>query len=171
MIVSIIAAVAENNAIGKDNDLIWSLPRDMRFFRETTMGHYIIMGRRNFESIPHRFRPLPGRTNVVVTRQDSFDAPGAKVVNSIGAGLQLARDHGDEEVFIIGGGQIYELALELDLVDRMYITHVHASFEGDVFFPKFDESKWEGDSILSHEPDEKHEFGFEIVSYSRPLSQ
>jgi dihydrofolate reductase len=90
MIVSMIAAVAENNAIGKDNDLIWNLPVDMKFFKDTTKGHYVLMGRKNFESIPHKYRPLPGRPNVIITRQKGYAAPEAQVVNSIKEGLKIA---------------------------------------------------------------------------------
>ena len=107
MKVSLIVAVAENGVIGKDNDLIWHLPKDMRFFKETTMGHHVIMGRKNFESIPHKYRPLPDRTNIVITRQSEYKAEGCIVVNSVETALEIAKNNGDIEHFIIGGGQIY----------------------------------------------------------------
>ena len=135
MKVSLIVAVSENGVIGKDNDLIWHLPKDMRFFKNTTMGHHVIMGRKNFESIPHKFRPLPNRINVVITRQTTYKAGGCMVVNSVDDALQIAKHNGEEEAFIIGGGQIYKLALEANLVDKVYLTKVHHSFEGDTFFP------------------------------------
>jgi dihydrofolate reductase len=169
MSVSIIAAVADNGAIGKDNDLIWNLPDDMRFFKDMTLGHHVIMGRKNFESIPHRYRPLPQRPNIVITRQEGFVAEGCIVVDTIFTALDVARKANENEAFIIGGGQIYELALELDVVDDMYITHVHASPEADVYFPEFDKKRWSSEIIRTHQPDDRHEFGFEIVHYSRSL--
>src|SRR5690606_9113679 len=140
MTVTIVAAVAENNAIGKDNDLIWSLPDDMEFFKEKTRGKPVIMGRKNYESIPEKYRPLPGRENIVITRKKDFHAPKCKVVHSI----EEAIDHckGQEEICVIGGGEIYKLALEKNVIDIMYITEIHASFEADAFFPEFDKSEW-----------------------------
>ena len=130
MKVSLIVAVAENGVIGKDNDLIWHLPKDMRFFKETTMGHHVIMGRKNFESIPHKYRPLPDRTNIVITRQSEYKAEGCVVVNSIEAALEVAKQNGDHEPFIIGGGQIYKITLENNLVDRIYLTKIYHAFDG-----------------------------------------
>ena len=164
MKVSLIVAVAENGVIGKDNDLIWHLPKDMRFFKETTMGHHVIMGRKNFESIPERFRPLPNRTNVVITRQSDYQAEGCVVVNSLEAALEVAQHNGDKEPFIIGGGQIYKLALEGNLVEKIYLTKVHHSFEGDTFFPELSE-EWKEVNREDHEADEKHACGFSIISY------
>ena len=135
MIVSLIVAVSENGVIGKDNDLIWHLPKDMRFFKETTMGHHVIMGRKNFESIPHKYSPLPNRTNVIITRQADYIAEGCVGVNSVEAALEIAKQNGDTEPFIIGGGQIYKIALENNLVDRIYLTKIHHTFDGDTFFP------------------------------------
>ena len=129
MKVSLIVAVSENGVIGKDNDLIWHLPKDMKFFKETTMGYHVIMGRKNFESIPHKFRPLPNRTNIVITRQSDYKAEGCIVVNSVEEALKVAKSHGENEAFIIGGGQIYKLALDANLVDKVYLTKIHHSFE------------------------------------------
>jgi dihydrofolate reductase len=165
MTVSIIAAVPENRAIGKDNQLVWNLPKDMAFFTSTTKGHHVIMGRKNYESIPPKYRPLPGRTNIVVTRQKDYSAPEAHVVNSIDEGIELAKKAGEKEVFVIGGGQIYEVALKNDLVDVMYLTHIHHEFEGDTFFPKFDSSKWEREQIMHHEQDEKNPYDFDVYRY------
>ena len=164
MKVSIIVAVAENGVIGKDNDLIWHLPKDMRFFKETTMGHHVIMGRKNFESIPERFRPLPNRTNVVITRQSDYQAEGCLVVNSLKTALEIAQHNGDKEPFIIGGGQIYKLALEENLVDKIYLTKVYQAFDGDTFFPKLSE-EWQEINREDHEADEKHACSFSIISY------
>ena len=135
MIVSIIVAASENNVIGNNNDLIWHLPKDMKFFKDTTKGHHVIMGRKNLESIPHKFRPLPNRQNIVVTRNKKYVADGCLVVTSIEEGLSIAKKNKEKETFIIGGGQIYKLALELNLVDKIYLTRIHANFEGDTFFP------------------------------------
>ena len=141
MIVSLIVAASENGVIGKDNDLIWHLPKDMKFFKETTMGHHVVMGRKNFESIPHKYSPLANRTNVIITRQADYIAEGCVVVNSVEAALEIAKQNGDTEPFIIGGGQIYKIALEQKLVDKIYLTKVYHSFEGDTFFPELN-SDW-----------------------------
>ncbi len=142
MIRSIIVAISENNGIGKDNDLLWHLPADMKFFRKTTMGHCIITGRKNYESIPEKYRPLAKRTNIVVTRNANYKAEGAVVKNSLKAALEHADSMGEEEVFIIGGGQIYKQAIENNTVDKMYITHVAETFEADTFYPEIDLSNW-----------------------------
>jgi len=163
MSVVIIAAVAENRGIGLDNDLPWSLPDDMKFFKTTTNGRSVIMGRKNFESIPHRFRPLPNRQNIIVTRKEDYRAEGCTVVNSIEEGIRQADREGD--IFIIGGGQIYADALENDLVDEMLLTEVQAEIQADVFFPSFDESDWQETEISRHEKDEKHNYSFVIKKY------
>jgi dihydrofolate reductase len=169
MIVSAIAAISENYAIGKDNDLIWNLPKDMRFFRDTTLGHHVIMGRMNFDSIPHKWRPLKGRPNIVVTRQLNYQAEGATVVNTIKDGIEISRKAGEDETFIIGGGQIYKRALEAGLLDKMYITHVHGTFDADVFYPKFDTAKWTKKIIGEYPVDDSHAYSFTICEYTRLL--
>ena len=166
MKVSLIVACSENLVIGKDNDLIWHLPKDMKFFKDTTKGHFVIMGRKNFESIPHKYRPLPNRTNVVVTRQDTYEAEGCIVVNSISEALNRAKDAKDEEPFIIGGGEIYRLALEQNLVDRVYITRVHKHYDGDTFFPELS-SDWKLISSEKNEADEKHECAYTFEIYEK----
>jgi len=163
MIVSLIVAVSKNGVIGKDNDLIWHLPKDMRFFKETTMGHHVIMGRKNFESIPHKYSPLPNRTNVVITRQADYTAESCVVVNSVEAALEIANKNGDNEPFIIGGGQIYKLALEANLVDKIYLTKVHHSFEGDTFFPELN-ANWEKTNIIINKADEKHSYDYDFIT-------
>lgn len=167
MIVSAIAAVAENRVIGKDNDLIWDLPEDMKFFMSTTKGHHVITGRRNYESIPHKYRPLKGRVNMVITRSTDYEAPGAMVLNQIEEAIDLARKAGEEECFVIGGGQIYKLALEKGLLDRMYITHIHESFDGDTYYPEFDPNDWDTTILREHPVDEKHAQSFTITEYNR----
>ncbi len=167
MKVSLIVAVASNGVIGKDNDLIWYLPRDLNYFKRTTQGHAVIMGRRNYESIPEKYRPLPGRTNIVVTRQNEYEAPGCKVVNSLESALALANEIDDDEPFIIGGGQIYKESLQENIVNRLYITEVHADFEGDTYFPCIDEDVWEEVTREHHPADARHAFAHSFVVYDK----
>jgi len=165
MSVIIIAAIAENRGIGLDNDLPWSLPDDMKFFKSTTSGKSVIMGRKNFESIPNKFRPLPNRENIIVTRKDDYHAEGCTVVNSIEEGIEKANREGD--IFIIGGGQIYADALEKNLVDEMLLTEVQAEIKADVFFPEFDKSEWHSTELIRHRKDEKHNFPFIVKRYTK----
>jgi dihydrofolate reductase len=165
MIVSLVAAVAKNFVIGKNNGLPWRLPDDMKFFMETTKGHYVILGRKNFESLPHKFQPLPDRTNVVVTRQKDYKAHGALVVHSIEDALKVAEVNKESEVMVIGGSDIYTLALPM--ANRLYITEVNAEVEGDVYFPKFDKTEWTEISRLAHPADERHVYSFDFVVYEK----
>ena len=167
MKVSLIVAVGENFEIGKNNDLLWHMPKNMRFFTQTTKGHYVIMGRRNWDSIPLKYRPLSDRENVVVSRKEHLQLDGAIVVATIEEGIELARTKQETEVFIIGGGQIYNEALRLDLIDTMYITKVHASFDADTFFPDFEKRNWKEESVEHFESDEKNKFSFSIYKYNR----
>lgn len=169
MSVSIIAAIAANRGIGKDNDLLWNLPDDMAFFKKMTSGKLVIMGRKNWESIPHKFRPLPNRENIVITRNPDYLAEGAHTVSSIEQALEKAKSLTDEEIFIIGGGVIYSLALDLDVVDTMYITHVNAEPDADVFFPEVSYAAWKAEEISTHPKDDRHAHDFRIVRYSRYL--
>ena len=162
---SIIVAVDQKGGIGKDNDLLWHLPKDMHFFKETTQGHVVIMGRKNYESIPERFRPLPNRVNIVLTRNPSYTALGAIVCSDMKSALKEAKKYIGQKVFVIGGGEIYRLALEADIVDEMYITRVEADLEADVFFPEIQEDHWVEDRLLSFKKDEKHKFDFAIYRY------
>ena len=166
MKVSLIVAVSENGVIGKDNDLIWHLPKDTRFFKETTMGHHVIMGRKNFESIPHKYSPLPNRTNVIITRQADYAVEGCVVVNSVEAALEIAKKNGDNEPFIIGGGQIYKLALEANLVDKICLTTIHHSFEGDTFFPELS-SDWKEVNKVENKADEKHSYDYDFITFEK----
>ena len=138
----------------------------MRFFKETTMGHHVIMGRKNFESIPHKYCPLPDRTNIVITRQSEYKAEGCIVVDSVEAALEIAKNNGDIEPFIIGGGQIYRIALEENLVDKIYLTKVHHSFEGDTFFPKLS-SDWKEANKTENKADEKHKYNYDFITLER----
>ncbi len=165
MKISLIAAVAENNAIGKDNDLLWHLPDDMQFFKNTTKGHTILTGRKNYESIPERFRPLPGRTNIVVSKSNP-DFPGAKVVRSIEEGIEIARQLNEEELFIIGGGEIYRETI--DMADTLYLTKVKAVYEdADTFFPEVASEEWNTHVMSNHQRDERHEHAFTIELWDR----
>ena len=165
MIISIIAAVSSNSVIGKDNDLVWRLPDDMRFFMETTQHHHIIMGRRNYESIPHKYRPLPNRVNIIVTRQTDYQAADCVITNSLDNALEYAKSKNQEEVFIIGGGQIYSQSI--DITDKLYITEIQADFEGDAFFPEVDKNIWRETSRVKHDVDDRHKYSFDFVVYER----
>lgn len=165
MIISLIAALTENRVIGKDNDLPWHLPDDMKYFMQTTVGHHVVMGRKNYESIPARFRPLPNRTNIVVTRQKEYEAPGCVVVNSIAAGIDLAIDNREAEVFIIGGAEIYSQSLAL--AHRLYLTEIQTSLEGDAFFPLFNKHEWKEVSRKHHPADSGHRYAFDFVVYEK----
>lgn len=158
--ISIIVAVAENNVIGKDNSLIWHLPRDLKHFKETTSGHYILMGRKTFES---NGKPLPNRTNVIITRDKNYKAEGCIVVYSLEDALKEAKN--DPEIFIIGGGVIYEMALPL--TDRIYLTKIHHSFEGDTYFPEINMEDWSISEQRNFEPDEKNKYPFSILTLDR----
>lgn len=165
MKISMIAAVAENNVIGKDNDLAWNLPDDMKYFMNTTQHHFVIMGRKNYESLPPKFRPLPNRTNIIITRKAAYHAPGSVVVHSLEESLEYCNLHQQQEIFVIGGGQIYDAAL--DKADSLYITEVAASVEGDTYFPKFNRDEWRELSRVHHPADDRHEFAFDFVIYER----
>ena len=162
MRVSLIVAVSENGVIGKDNDLIWHLPKDMKFFKDTTQGHHVIMGRKNFESIPHKFRPLPNRTNVIVTRHSGYIAEDCIVVHSVEDSIEVAKKNGDTEPFVIGGGQIYKLALENNMIDRIYLTRIHHTFEGDTFFPDLSED-WKVIARKDCKADEKNKYDYSFL--------
>lgn len=167
MKLSLIVAVDEQFGIGKNNDLMWHLPADMRFFKETTSNHIVVMGRKNYESIPERFRPLPNRENVVLSRSADFQAAGCTVFSSLQACLDHYATEADRTVFIIGGGQIYQEALTLEDLNEMYITHVHHSYDADVFFPEMNLSDWKKTVLLEHAADEKHAVSFTICRYDK----
>lgn len=165
MKISMIAAMSTNRVIGINNDLPWHLPDDMKYFMETTKGHHVIMGRKNYESLPPKFQPLPDRTNLVVTRQSSYEAPGCELFSSIEEAVAYARENSEEELFIIGGGQIYELGL--DMADQIYLTEIDAQINGgEVFFPKLGDG-WKEQSRVHHPVDERHKFAFDFVVYTR----
>ncbi|WP_319243083.1 dihydrofolate reductase [uncultured Propionivibrio sp.] len=137
--LSLIAAVARQRVIGKDNTLLWHLPEDMRYFRETTRGKPVIMGRKTWESLPEKFRPLPGRRNIVVSRNADYVAAGAELANSLDTAL--AATAGEAEVFVIGGEALYRLALPH--ADRLYLTEIERDYDGDAFFPEIIAQQWQ----------------------------
>ncbi|PIR87747.1 MAG: dihydrofolate reductase [Candidatus Harrisonbacteria bacterium CG10_big_fil_rev_8_21_14_0_10_45_28] len=158
--ISIIVAVAENRVIGRDNNLPWRLAGDLKKFKEITTGHTIVMGRKTFESIG---RALPNRVNIVITRNLAYEAPGCVVVHSLEEALKASGD--DEEIFIIGGAQIFELALPI--VDRIYYTEVKARPEGRVLFPDFEKAQWDLAKKEEYFQDENNEFSFDFSIYER----
>jgi dihydrofolate reductase len=155
MIISIIVAMDEKGAIGRDNGLPWHLSDDLKRFKATTIGHHIVMGRRTYESIG---RPLPGRTNIVVTRNPAYRAEGCRIAHSLEEALEIARENGEEEVFVTGGRELFAQAL--DIADRIYLTRVHADVPANVYFPDFDESNWSEKDSFYYEADEKNEHAF-----------
>jgi dihydrofolate reductase len=159
MRVSLIVAVSTNGVIGRDGDLPWHLPADLRHFKRTTMGHHLVIGRATWDEVG---RPLPGRTMVVVTRNRGFAAEGVLIAHSVEGALELVRD--DEEPFIGGGAEIYRQALDGDLVDRIYLTKVHARVDGGTFFPKVDWGRWLLADRIDHPADAKnaHAYSFEV---------
>lgn len=165
MIVSLIAAMSENRVIGRGGGLPWHLPADLRRFKRLTTGRTMIMGRRTFESLNEE--PLPGRRNIVVTRRRDYAPAGVEIAHSLGEALRLAEDGAgaEETVYIGGGGAIYAEALAL--ADRLDLTIVHATLEGDAFFPAFDESAWRLVSDEHHEADERHPFAYSFRVYER----
>lgn len=158
-IVSLIAAMARNRVIGRDNKLPWHLPADLARFKSLTMGKPMIMGRKTWESLPGL---LPGRPHIVVSRDPGYIAEGAQVAHSLTQAIQLAGELGDE-VMIIGGANLYGQALEL--ADQLYLTLVDAEVEGDAFFPAFDPSVWRQVSCEEHAPDERNRFGYSFRCY------
>ena len=156
--ITLIAAVAENNALGKNNQLLWHLPDDFKRFKSVTTGHYIIMGRKTFESFP---KPLPNRTHVIITRQ-KYDAPeDCIVVDSLQKAIDTCPKN--EETFIIGGGEIYKQSIAI--ADKLDITKVHHSFDADTFFPEIDLTEWQLVSEEFHAKDEKHQYDFSFETY------
>ena len=161
MKITLIAAAAENNALGKDNDLVWHLPDDFKRFKKLTSHHHIIMGRKTFESFP---KPLPNRTHIVITRKSDYDAgEPIIVVNSIEQAIKAVVD--DENPYIIGGGEIYKLGMEF--ATHIELTRVHGTFEADAFFPEIDDDTWELLEESYHPKDEKHDYAFTYLTYAK----
>ncbi|MFN2260521.1 MAG: dihydrofolate reductase [Psychroflexus sp.] len=158
MKITMIAAAAENNALGKNKDLVWHLPDDFKRFKKITSHHHIIMGRKTFESFP---KPLPNRTHIVITRQKNYKKSGCIVVHSLEKALEISAS--ETEVFIIGGGEIYSQAMPF--ADKIELTKVHAEFDADTFFPEIDKSKWKLVNENFHEKDEKHNYAFTYQTF------
>lgn len=164
MHISIITAIGANGVIGRDNDLPWRLPADLRFFKAMTLGKPCLMARRTFESLGGGLR---GRTNIVLTRNPDYNPDGAIVVHTIDDGLRAAEENLGEgdEIMILGGATLYEEILPC--VDRMYITRIHHEFEGDTYFPEFDEGQWVEVAREDHQPDEKNAYAYSFVTLER----
>lgn len=162
MRISAIAAMSTNRVIGKDNQIPWHLPADLKFFQRTTVGHHVIMGRKNYDSIG---KPLYRRTNIVITRNPYFISSGCTIVHTLEEGIAIAHANGEEEAFIIGGGEIYRLAM--DYLDRIYLTTIDLITDGDVLFPEFDLSAWRVTSEEHYEPDAKNIHPFIIQVFDR----
>ena len=162
MVKSIIVAQTENNVIGKDNQLLWRMPRDMQHFRQKTMGHHVIMGRKTFASIN---KPLPGRELIVISRMPHYQIAGVTVVHSVAAALKFAERAGETELFIAGGGEIYRAMLPL--ADKLYLTEIKTQLVGDTFFPNINPSAWEEVKCLHYPADDKHAYGCRFVEYIR----
>ena len=163
MTISIIAAISENNAIGKDNKLPWHLPADLKHFKSLTIGHHIIMGRKTFESIG---KPLPGRTTIIITRKTGYKADGCIIVSSIENAISAVKN--DSECFIIGGAEIFNQTVPL--ADKIYLTRIHQHIEGDTFFPDIAPGLWNKISEERNNPDEKNEYDYSFITYSKKIS-
>jgi dihydrofolate reductase len=162
--IIIIAAIGANRELGKDNDLIWHLPADLKRFKKVTTGHAIIMGRNTFESIG---KPLPNRRSIIITRNPSYKKEGCEVVHSLEDAIELIHDQDD--AFIIGGAQIYNEAMEKNLVDQLDITEVHQNFDADVFFPSIDSAIWKEVAREQFFSDEKNAYNYSFLSYQRTI--
>ena len=160
MFISLIVAVAKNNVIGGDNKLLWHLPADLKHFKNVTMDHSIIMGRKTFESMG---KPLPGRRNIIVTRQEDFEATGCTVVNNMQDAVDLCKK--EEEVFIIGGADIFRQSM--NAAEKIYLTRINHEFDGDVFFPELNFSDWKLVKYLKFHADEKNRYEYSFAEYER----
>jgi dihydrofolate reductase len=162
MKISSIVAIGKNNVIGKDNQIPWYLPEDLKWFKRQTLGHAVIMGRKCFESIG---RPLPKRTNIIITRDVFYLAQGCEIVHSLSEAIDKAAAEGETEAFIIGGGEIYTQSMEL--IDKIYLTEVEIEAEGDVFFPALTPDEWQLLSEEKHFKDEKNEWDYTFKIFER----
>ncbi len=163
MIISLIAAASANNVIGKNNQLPWHLPVDMKFFKNTTWGMPMVMGRKTFES--NGYKPLPGRVNIVITRQKDFKANGAVIVSHWNDAMFVAKDSDCNEVFVVGGGEIFKEVI--NKADHIYMTRVHTIIDGDIFFPEIDKKKWKQVSNRDCFADEKHKYDYSFQLWKK----
>ena len=160
--ISLVVAAAENNAIGKNNQLLWHLPNDLKFFKNTTWAGVVIMGRKTFESVN---KPLPGRLNIVITSNPDWHYENVKTAQSLEQAIEIAKAENFKEIFIIGGGEIYKQSMPL--ADVIYLTRVHTQMEGDTFFPVIEEDKWSLKSSNGFEADEKHAYNYSFEKWER----
>ncbi|RLD83565.1 MAG: dihydrofolate reductase [Bacteroidetes bacterium] len=158
--LSIIAAIGQNNALGKDNQLIWHLPADLKRFKKVTTGHHVIMGRKTFESLG---KPLPNRTTIIISRDKNYHKDGCITVNSLTEAIKAAQN--DENPYILGGAEIYKQSM--DIADVLDLTFVHQAFEADVYFPEIDKNIWKETFREDHFKDERNKFDFSFVKYER----
>lgn len=163
MIISLVVAASENNVIGKNNQLLWHLPKDMKFFKNVTWGMPVVMGRKTFESLGSK--PLNGRKNIIITRQPGWKSEDVSVVNSVDAASALANELGYKEIFIIGGGEIYMIAYER--ANKIYMTRVHTELEGDTYFPVIEKDDWKLMSNVDNPSDEKHKYAFSFQLWEK----
>lgn len=162
MIKSIIVAVAKDNAIGKNNQLLWHMPADLKFFRKTTSGHTVIMGRKTFESVG---KALPKRRNIVITHQENYEAENIEVVSSLAEAFALCKEDADD-VFIVGGAQIYEQSMPQ--TDKIYLTRINQEFDGaDTYFPEIKDEEWQLENVEHHESDEHNPYDYSFYLYSK----
>jgi dihydrofolate reductase len=162
MIISLIVAASENNAIGKNNQLLWSLPNDMKFFKNTTWGMPVIMGRKTFESLK---KDLPGRFNIVITRQPDLNVKNVVIAKDLNDALEKSVETNCKETFVIGGGEIYKQFIKV--ADRIYMTRVHTTIEGDTYFPEIDQSKWKLVSNEDFKKDDKHAYDYSFQVWEK----
>ncbi len=160
MKVNLIVAVSENNVIGAQNDLPWSLPNDMSYFKNKTNSHCVIMGRKNYLSIPEKFRPLPNRKNIILTKNKNFKADQCEIFNSLEKALEYSEEMGENNPFIIGGGELYKYAISKNLVDIIYLTRIHGIINGDTFFPELNLKKWNIKSEKFNKKDSRHKYDY-----------
>ena len=156
MIISLIVAAATNNAIGNNNQLLWKLPNDLKFFKNATWANAIVMGRKTFESLGNK--PLPGRLNIVITRQQDWKAEGVSVVHSFDDAVIFAQSHQYKELFVAGGGELYKETITK--ADKIYLTRVHTEISGDTFFPEIDSNKWQMHTDLEFAADDRHAYAY-----------
>ena len=162
MIISLVVAAANNNVIGKDNQLVWNLPNDMKFFKNVTWGMPVVMGRKTFESLG---KPLPGRKNIILTRQSNWNVEGTVAVKNIDDAILLVNEMDVKEMMVIGGGEIFKMIFPR--ANRIYITRVDAAPEGDAFFPEIDPKEWKLVSKKDHEADAKHKYNYSFQTWER----
>lgn len=166
MKIALVVALGKNNEIGANGTLLWHLPKDMKQFKEITMGHHVLMGRKTYESIPEKFRPLPGRVNIVLTSNQSFSAPNCIIVHTLKQGIEIAQAAGEKELMVIGGGEIYKHTMPI--VDILYLTKVAHSFpQADTFLPQWDEAEFEETEHLFFSKDDKHAYDFQFVKLEK----